>query len=370
VLLEYSLGDSASYLFALTGREIRLHRLPPRDAIEAEVRRLRAALAKPSASGDSTLVRSARALYLQCLAPVRDLLPAARQVILVPDGALQFLPFEVLLEEDPPAPPHMAGQREAYFASLSYAFRKSEVNYGPSSTVLAILATQPRRPDTRGFFGIGDPVFSAPGMDSAGSAGGTGSLSPLPQTGLEVESIAGFFPPAERTVLLGMDARESSIAALGDLGRFRILHFATHGLVDERRPERSSLALSYPRDPSEDGYLQAAEIYRLHLGAELVVLSACETGVGRMVRGEGVLGLPRAFLYAGASSVLVSLWSVSDRSTAELMTEFYRTLMREDKSPGQALRSAQRELRAKPGYSHPFYWAPFILIGPPTPGRK
>jgi CHAT domain-containing protein len=139
---------------------------------------------------------------------------------------------------------------------------------------------------------------------------------------------------------------------------------ASPGLVDTRRPERSSLVLSYPQDASEDGYLQASEIYGLHLDADLVVLSACETGLGQRLRGEGVLGLPRAFLFAGASNVVVSLWSVSDRSTSQFMQEFYRQMAQRHAAPAEALSRARASLRHAPGYAHPFYWAPFVLIGP------
>jgi CHAT domain-containing protein len=191
-----------------------------------------------------------------------------------------------------------------------------------------------------------------------------GELAPLPQTRIEADGIAALVPSDRRTVLLGADAREGTVSAPDFLGRFRLLHFATHGLVDERRPERSSLALSFPADPSEDGYLQAAEIYRLRLQADLVTLSACETGLGRMVRGEGVLGLPRAFFFAGTPRVIVSLWSVSDRSTADLMVGLYRQLLQEGAAPAVALGRAKRTLREGVEFAHPFYWAPFVLMGP------
>lgn len=123
------------------------------------------------------------------------------------------------------------------------------------------------------------------------------------------------------------------------------------------------MALSFPRDPAEDGYLQASEIYRLPLRSDLVVLSACETGRGRLVRGEGVLGLPRAFFYAGASSVVVSLWSVSDRSTTRLMQGFYEQLAGKKRARAEALRRAKEDLRRDPEFAHPFHWAPFVLMG-------
>jgi CHAT domain-containing protein len=152
--------------------------------------------------------------------------------------------------------------------------------------------------------------------------------------------------------LLGAEAQESTLVEPGFLSSFRILHFATHGLPDEQFPMRSALALSFPKDASQDGFLTAAEIYRLHLSADLAVLSACETGKGKMVRGEGVLGLPRAFLYAGVRNVVVSLWSVSDEATALLMRNFYGDLV---------TKTAMIESKE---WNHPFYWAGFVLLGP------
>ena len=229
---------------------------------------------------------------------------------------------------------------------------------------MVALASRPGRQRDSGnllaFLGVGDPVFSS----GSAEPGGSSDLAPLPFTRDEVNSIAEYFDEDARTVLLGEDAAEKTLSEPGFLSRYEILHFATHGFIDERRPERSSLALSFPKDPSEDGYLQAAEIYKLEMSADLVVLSACETGTGRMVRGEGVLGLPRAFLYGGASSVMVSLWSVSDRSTAKLMSVFYEQRTGKGRSHGEALRRASEHLRKTEGFAHPFYWAPFVLIGP------
>ncbi|HET9235408.1 MAG TPA: CHAT domain-containing protein, partial [Candidatus Eisenbacteria bacterium] len=362
LLLEYSLGDSASYVFAITGKESRLVPLPARAEIEPEVRKLRSVLSSPLPAGDAQFVESATRLYRMLLSPIADLLRAKGSVIIVPDGLLHLLPYDVLFEKAPAEIPADGEARGAFFAKLPYALASRRVCYGPSASVLALMASQQTAVSKgRGLFALGDPEFSPPdaGADSVG-------LKRLPQSRVEVESIAKRFPQDDRTVLLGREARESAVTAPQALGRYRIIHFATHGLVDQRHPERSSLALAYPQDAQEDGYLQASEIYRLRLGADLVVLSACETGLGRMVRGEGVLGLPRAFFYAGARSVLVSLWSVSDQSTSQLMTSFYGSLIEKGETTARALSTAKASLRGKPNVSHPFYWAPFVLIGPPN----
>jgi CHAT domain-containing protein len=295
------------------------------------------------------------------LSPARLELKKASTVIIVPDGLLHLLPYEVLFEKTSAPLPKTADDRGEFFAKLPFALGTRRVFYGPSSSVLALMASQKgAAPKGRQLLAVGDPVFVPPGSGQDSTA-----LIPLPGTRAEVEKIAEKFRPEERDVLLGTAAREKTLTEPDFLQKFRIIHLATHGLVDERHPERSSLALSYPQDPQEDGYLQASEIYHLHMNADLVVLSACETGLGRMVRGEGVLGLPRAFFYAGARSVLVSLWSVSDRSTAQLMTSFYGSLVGKGEDTSRALSTAKETLRKKGTTSHPFYWAPFILIGPP-----
>lgn len=361
LLLEYALGDSASYLFAVTNKESRLYALPPRTQIEDKVRSLRSVLSSPSAKGDAEFVESATFLYRMVLSPARDLLSRSRSVVIVPDGLLHLLPYEVLFEKAGSPVPGEEKDRGAFFAKLPFALGSRRVFYGPSAGALALMASQKGAElQGRRLLAVGDPVFVA-----AGSGQDSTQLRPLPETRTEVESIAARFRPNERDVLLGAAAREKTVTAPDFLAKYRIIHFATHGLVDERHPERSSLALSYPQDPQEDGYLQASEIYRLHMNADLVVLSACETGLGRMVRGEGVLGLPRAFFYAGAKSVLVSLWSVSDRSTAQLMTSFYGSLIGKGENTSRALSIAKETLRKKGSTAHPFYWAPFVLIGPP-----
>jgi CHAT domain-containing protein len=165
---------------------------------------------------------------------------------------------------------------------------------------------------------------------------------------------------ARSRVYLGRDARETTVKSEA-LAEYRFVHFATHGLLDEKDPKLSGLLLA--PDEREDGILHLGEVYNLRLNAELVVLSACETGLGRIARGEGIIGLTRGFLYAGAASVLVSLWQVSDATTAELMVDFYGEILRGSSRP-EALREAKRRLiRRQPEYAKPYYWAPFILVG-------
>jgi CHAT domain-containing protein len=169
------------------------------------------------------------------------------------------------------------------------------------------------------------------------------------------------FPGASKEILLYGDANETRIKS-NDINKYNYLHFATHGIVDETDPELSRIFLN--ENSGDDGHLFAGEIYNLNLNAELAVLSACQTGLGKYSKGEGVIGLSRALVYAGAKNLVVSFWSVADESTAQLMTDFYSELL---KNPGKgfsyALQQSKIKMIGSKEFSDPYYWAPFVLIG-------
>jgi CHAT domain-containing protein len=195
----------------------------------------------------------------------------------------------------------------------------------------------------------------------------------LAGTRIEAEQIVKLAKTSgtQADVWLDLDASEDNID-VRELSKYRILHIATHGLLNAERPQFTGLVLTLVGNKSEDGFLRTDEVFNLRLGSPLVMLSACETGLGKEKRGEGVMGLTRAFMYAGAPTVGVSLWSVADRSTAELMTDFYKRLLSSPAgstgtaaavSPSSAMREAQLAMIAGKKYSAPFYWAPFVLVG-------
>jgi CHAT domain-containing protein len=186
----------------------------------------------------------------------------------------------------------------------------------------------------------------------------------LPFTLQEADQILRVAPDPSNLRAVGFQASRAT-AIGGQLSQFRYLHFATHGYLDTERPSLSALVLSQidEKQQPQDGFLRVNDIYNARMPAELVVLSACQTGLGQEVRGEGLMGLTRAFLYAGAPRVVVSLWNVNDRATAGLMTGFYRAMLREGKRPAAALREAQMELRKQKRWESPYYWAAFVQHG-------
>lgn len=341
VLLEYALGERRSFLWAVSADRLNSWELPPRAVLEGAAQRAHTALASPN----RTLARSESedalaALSRLLLAPAAGSL-ADHPLVVVPDGALHLVPFAAL-----PDPVFQDGPLLA----------RREVVTVPSASSLAGI--RKRRQDAKALGVVAvlaDPVF-----------GGSNRFPQLPQTREEARRVLSLAPPGERLEALGFAARRE-LATGGALSRFRVIHFATHAVVDSQNPELSGIALSMVDEAGRprDGFLRSQEIYRLRLRADLVVLSACETALGREVRGEGVVGLTRAFLHAGARRMLVSLWPVEDSATTELMGRFYQGLFTERLTPAAALRRAQDEARRAPGRNDPYFWAGFVLQGDP-----
>ena len=375
VLLEYWFGAKQSWLWALTRDSVSTYELPARDRIEPAARRVSDLL---TAHNDRELPTAARELSRLILDPAgADL--KNRRIVIAADGALQQVPFAILPE------PGDAGETPLIV--------RHEVTEIPSASALAELRKQigsrPRAPRQLAVFA--DPVFDASDprlkgrvaeptvvaqnesadrllvqlAESAAQTAAPRTLIPrLPYTRQEAQAILSLAPPASR--LAALDFRASRDAALDPgLREYRYLHFATHGFVDNDRPGLSSLVLSMvdPQGRPANGFLRLTDIYNMKLAADLVVLSACQTGLGKQVTGEGVLGLTRGFLYAGAARVIVSLWSVNDRATAELMTRLYRHLLKDKETPAAALRDAQVEMWKNKQWTSPYYWAAFVLHG-------
>jgi CHAT domain-containing protein len=332
-------------------------------------------------------VAASNALYKVVLEPAAAMI-GEKRLMVVADGALNYIPFEVLLKS----------ADSGDFASLGYLIKTNEVIYAPSASVVGAIKQQRTKATGRAMLIIADPIFNsndararkttgAPASDAevrglgiqsalTDVAGSTAPATPNPaMEGLPLARLNGTRTEAEQIsklakasggqadVWLDMDASEDNLGTR-DVSKYRIIHVATHGLLNAERPQFTGVVLSLVGNKTNDGFVRTDEVFNLRLGSPLVMLSACETGLGKEKRGEGVMGLTRAFMYAGAPTVGVSLWSVADKSTADLMTDFYKRLLStESTASSGALREAQLAMISGKKYSAPFYWAPFILVG-------
>jgi CHAT domain-containing protein len=370
-LLEYAVGPESSFLFVVTRDRLEGFRLAPAGEIAGLVETIRKSLEEPGSLQRRRYAEAAHRLYEILIEPAEAVLRDKPHLIVSPDGPLFQLSFEALLTA--PAP-----QGRGY-AGLPYLLRDKSVTYVPSASVLLELGISAEGAAVASsgaglFLGFADPaheqasVMQGPAAVSplARTLQDAGLPSPrrLPNARTELLEISSLFPPGQVRRFLEADASEENVKENPALRDARWIHFAVHGFVDESRPELSGLVLRLDGDSKENGLLQVYEIFNLELSADLVVLSACDTGLGKNVRGEGIVGISRALLYAGAASVVVSLWQVADTSTSDLMVHFYRHLMASgDKT--EALRLSKLEMIQGGRYNHPYYWAPFILIGHP-----
>jgi CHAT domain-containing protein/predicted negative regulator of RcsB-dependent stress response len=407
VLLDYALQPDNSYLWVVSKGGANLIKLPGRSSIDTLATDLRAQLipsklqrrivgidvlepdrgigiASTAPADAAPFIAASNALYKVVLEPAASSVTDKR-LLIVADGALNYIPFEVLLKSSDPGD----------FSSLGYLVKTNEIVYAPSASVVGAIKQQRTTATGKSMLIVADPVFNSNdararkavpstadaevrgiGIQSALAdvAGDTGA-PPQKMEGLPLARLAGTRVEADQIsklaktsgvqadLWLDLDANEDNLDAR-DISKYRIIHVATHGLLNAERPQFTGVVLSLVGNKTNDGFLRTDEVFNLRLGGPLVMLSACETGLGKEKRGEGVMGLSRAFMYAGAPTVGVSLWSVADRSTAELMTDFYRRLLTtNDASSSSALRGAQLAMISGKKYSAPFFWAPFVLIG-------
>lgn len=356
VVLEYSVGDSSSCLWVITKSGHELYKLPARKKLQEQIETIRFALLDPSQVISEFFIKAGISLYDELIKPAEPFLSKKSNLVIIPDGVLNYLPFEVLVAENKK---HAA---ESSYSDIPFLVKKYPISYVQSASVLKTLISQQAQGKESGtenkkLLAFGDPVYEDTLLNPHKK------YPRLEYSGKEIENIASFFQGGSPVIYLRNNAKEENLKRNGELNKFNNIHFATHGFIDEDKPDLSSLVLTSGKNSGEDGFLQAAEIFSLKLNADLIVLSACQTGLGKLVRGEGMVGLTRAFMYAGTPSILVSLWSVSDMSTAALMGEFYKNLIRNKLSKTNALRKAQLTLINDQKYAPPFYWAPFILIG-------
>jgi CHAT domain-containing protein len=412
VLLEFSFGEKQSWMWAVTPGAVASFRLPPRRDLEAAARKFYALLtarqpknpessiqyAERVAKADAEFQVEASALSRLLLSPVASKLNLewkGKRLVIVASGALDYVPFAAL------PVPHLseagANAAEGYHPLIS----EHEIVNLPSASVLSLIRSESagRRTAAGTLAILADPVFtvsdprvvmaarkremggklvvsvrgagvspSSPAsnpelMRSARSFNRAG-FSQLPFSRQEADAIATLIPRTKLLKATGFKANRAT-ATSGELARYRIVHFATHGLLNSENPELSGLVLSLVDENGEaqDGFLRMREIYNLQLPADVIVLSACQTALGKEIRGEGLVGLTRGFMYAGARRVVASLWPVDDLATSELMKRFYRGMLLNKMRPAAALRAAQIEMMKQKRWATPYFWAAFTIQG-------
>jgi tetratricopeptide (TPR) repeat protein len=425
LLLEYALGEERSYLWAINKASLTSYELPQGEVIEKQARLVHELLSARSTSkrGESASERQQRIAQAEAQLPAaaqvlsRTLLtPVAAQLgnqrlVIVADGALQYIPFAMLAEprsldfglrssSNPVAQASVEASKDQRPKTKDQPLIVNhEVVSLPSASALAIQRNElaGRQPAPKMLAVIADPVFDRSDTRFTAPAAETGDKTQTQTIGADdVRSIEHLaeksgdksgvttlrliprlpFTRQEATRVLALAPKNSSFGATDFqasratvldpvLSQYRYLHIATHGLLDTERPGLSALLFSMvdAQGRPQNGFLRANDIYNLKLPAELVVLSACQTGLGKEIKGEGLVGLTRGFMYAGAARVVVSLWNVNDKATADLMTKFYEKMLKQGQRPAAALRAAQVEMWKQKQWQSPYYWAAFTMQG-------
>jgi len=368
VLLQYFLGENQSVVWVVTSDAIAGHVIEKRSAIESAAIAAFEALNTVSVSPESRRRRnrSLQELSRLVVSPVAHAL-GNKRILVAADGALQYIPFSVLSRDD--------GKNTAAL------YETNDIVIIPSVSVISLQRQRHTAATDNTLIVFADPVFEAtddrfknrsgeiqptiPGAADVTTRSSVNSkLVRLNWSAHEARAIAKLMPTGQTVLATGFDASREKVLDM-DLDQYRYVHFATHGLIDSRYPALSSLALSLydANGNSKQGLLRLHDIYDLRLNADVVVLSACETALGREIRGEGLVGITQGFMYAGARRLLVSLWKVDDRATSELMVRFYESLIIDHVEPSAALRGAQISISKNSRWVDPYYWAGFVLLG-------
>ena len=377
LMLEFSLGENKSYVWAITRDQLKSYELPPQSEISKQVQSLYKQLTIPPGSSQTMEISAAvRDLAQTILVPIAAELNKQR-LIIVAHNALNYVPFQLLTNPNDGQP----------------LIASHDVVNAPSATILGSLSEERQwRKSKKVLAAFGSPVFESnysvkvkngnPDVTSLqalkhdrwqqalrdielnGDMFDPSTIQPLLYVGRELANLRNVVGESQSMIAADFEASRDNLFKT-DLTQYSIIHFATHGFLDPKRPENSGLVLSTitPEGKAQDGFLSLRDIYQLRAPVDLVVLSACQTGLGKDVRGEGLIGLTRGFMYAGASSVVASLWKVDDEATAELMKRFYKNMLEEGMTPATALREAQNSFRQDPVWSAPYYWAGFTLQG-------
>lgn len=404
VLLEYALGETKSFLWVVSKNEFRSFELPAAKVIDGIARRFYEALTArnkqvkfetPSEregrilQADSDIKKFSGDLGRMILGPAASFI-ANKRLLVVADGALHYVPFAAL------SPGGGESKKQKSKLKNKFVIETNEIVSLPSASVLAVLRTETsgRKAAPKTLAVLADPIFNKDDerfevfanknrlnqkpenkielialtkkqTRSAGDEGDGLDLARLPFTRREADLITSVVPEGQKEKWLDFAANRQS-ATSPQLSNYRFVHFATHGFINDQNPELSGLVFSTIDETgkSQDGFLRVGDIYNLKLPSEMVVLSGCRTGLGKDIKGEGLVGLTRAFMYAGAKRVTVSLWDINDEATSELMSHFYREMFGAKKhSPASALRQAQNTMINDKRWNNPYFWATFVLQG-------
>lgn len=364
-IVEYFLSDTTMYIFTLNSKNIDVAAVDLDQPVLEKVKQFRQSLQNIDFEN---YVFSALSLYKVLIEPVKNRIITAKNLIIIPDGILYYLPFEALLSE-------RVNMDDLNFSELPYLINSFNVSYLFSA---AFLQEENNNLETNFSFAGFAPVFPDSDINKnkidklidTSLVISTRSIktndktySSLPESEMEVTEISKLFTSyGLRGKIYSYDGASENNLKSVEVSTFGYLHLATHGFINEMNPKLSGLLFSDNANTSDDGILYFEEIFGLNLKASLVVLSACESGLGKIISGEGILGLTRGFIYAGAENIVVSLWQVADKSTSELMIEFYKNVL-ERKSYSSSLREAKLKLIKDGTYSYPLEWSPFVLIG-------
>lgn len=375
-LVEYSLGEDASYVWVVTRHGMKVTELANEAAISKAVQNAYELLSVKPKDNDDRITKALEDLSALVITPIADQLPA-RRLIVVADGALNYIPFQVMLSPSDKQP--LIATREvvnAPSASILGQLRQEKLRRTAPENVLAAFGYPAFASNYAELKGLktGDVIaqvkkddqpwrYAMRDIEVTGNSLDTATIQPLLHSREELADLREIAGPAS-FFATGFSASRETLERT-DLSKFAIVHFATHGVLNPHRPEKSGFLLSTvgAEGQDEQGFITTPDVYRLRAPVSLVVLSACQTGLGKDVRGEGLISLTRGFMYAGASSVAATLWNVDDEVTAELMKEFYSNMLQQGLTPSAALRAAQNRIRQQPQWRSPHYWAAFTFQG-------
>jgi CHAT domain-containing protein len=374
IILEYALGEERSYLWVVSKTGISSYELPKRAEIEAASRKFYDFMTVPSLRIRTNKAGQAGKELSQILLGQVASQLGNKRLLVVADGILQYIPFAALPDFNSNfTKPLLLNHEIVTFPSASTfaVLRNNNKNRTLPTKTLAVLSDPvfghederlegtPAKPNLqtkqRSLIGSNQPIDSLFAEQ----------LFPrLPSTRNEADQIASLVNPASQIQKFGFSASRQALLE-ADISQYRIIHFATHGILDAKKPERSGMLLSVVDQQGElqRSLLSTPDVFNLQLSADLVVLSGCRTGLGKQIKGEGLIGLTGGLMYAGAERVVVSLWSVDDQATKALMSRFYQGVLKENLSPAKALREAQLTILKQPRWQNPYYWAAFTLQG-------